>query len=159
MELEWLDQLRPFDRWELSQQARNGLSAARYLQPFSGNGFGPGIRDLADSYDRDPTTIRRWISKARLELTRERRSCEDCDQPLPLGCRTSRRYCDTHATPAARTARHRLNYRVGSSARTRTQVHKPRPAHAPTSTPPPRPRRRNHPNPADTPRNQANRSP
>ena len=107
MDLSWLDDLPPFDNRQLSREARAGLGFARMLRQLRGNEFGPAIREIADHRHRDPSTIRRWISKARHELTQPERHCQDCGRPLPRGSRNSRRYCDTHANPAARLRRHR----------------------------------------------------
>jgi len=107
VDLEWLNALPVFDRRELSPQAQRGLSAARALEGLRGNEYGPAIRDLAEWHDCDSSTIRRWIYKARLELTRNRRRCAECESDLPRNCRQSRRYCDQHAGPAARISRHR----------------------------------------------------
>jgi hypothetical protein len=107
MDLSWLDQLPSFDRRELSPQARAGLSAARVLRPLRGNEAGAAIRELADYHGCDQSTIRRWISKARRELEQDLRHCPDCGDPLPRGCRSSRRYCDQHANTASRVRRHR----------------------------------------------------
>ena len=107
MDLSWLDDLPPFDKRQLSPQARAGLGAARSMSDYHGNEFGPAIRDIATHNGRDPSTIRRWIHKARHELTQPERHCHDCGAPLRRGSRKSRRYCDDHATPAARVRRHR----------------------------------------------------
>jgi transposase-like protein len=107
MDLSWLDDLQPFDKRELSPQAQKGLGAARSLQPLRGNEAGPAIRELADYHQCDPSTVRRWISKARRELERDPGHCHECDTPLPRGCRNSRRYCEQHANPTARGNRHR----------------------------------------------------
>ena len=117
MDLSWLDDLPSFNRRELSPRAQAGLGAARAMQHLRGNESGPAIRELADSYRCDPSTIRRWISKARLELTREDRHCEECGGLLPRGCRSSRRYCDQHASPAARVLRHRGRSKTHRKAR------------------------------------------
>lgn len=107
MNLDWLDDRPPFDRRELSGQAQQGLGAARALQHLRGHEVAFGLRDLADSYGCHPRTIRRWIAKAELEITRPLRSCNECGRPLPRGSRTSRLYCDEHASVGARVRRHR----------------------------------------------------
>jgi transposase-like protein len=107
MDVSWLDELAPFDRRELSPEAQKGLSCAHTIETLRGNEAGPAIRELADSYSCDPSTIRRWISKARRELTQDVRRCKECDNPLPRGARSSRRYCAEHNNPRARVRRHR----------------------------------------------------
>jgi len=111
MDLTWLHDLPPFNKDELSREARLGLGAARHMHDakYVGNDFGYGVRELASHHSRDERTIRRWIRKAHDELTREPRFCKEkqCGARLPLGARTSRRYCDQHAGNAARVQRHR----------------------------------------------------
>ncbi len=138
MDLSWLNGLPPFNTRELTPQARAGLGAARTLQHLRGNEYGPAIRDLADYNGCHPSTIRRWIRKAHFELTREDRSCETCGEPLPRGCRSSRRYCDLHANPLARVRRHRACKNAAMTQHARTERPSRRASAAPASrlTPP-----------------------
>ncbi len=90
------------------------------------------INDLADSSNHSPATIRRRITRARTELYRDlsdagiryrrrrrkhlaQRPDRPCSHPgctnqLPHHSTANRKYCDTHNTPAARTARSRAKH-------------------------------------------------
>lgn len=114
MDLSWLNDLQPSDSSDLSTTARAGLSALRYLTDRPAYQHGGVIALLAREQGVDPSTIRRRIYRAKLELTRPDSRCIECDRPLPRGGRTSRRYCDEHATVQSRVRRHRLAGRAVS---------------------------------------------
>jgi transposase-like protein len=109
MDLSWLDDPPPFDKYELSAEAREGLSVAHTIRAYYAGHAPQAIRDLADSYNCHPSTIRRWIRKAQREITQPPRRCQaqQCDAPLPRASRSTRCYCDAHAAPKARVRRHR----------------------------------------------------
>jgi hypothetical protein len=107
IDLSWLEHLPAHDPGELSREASAGLACARLLTQEATPGSPRTVEQVAWIYRSDPSTIRRWIRKARRELTQPRRPCVDCNRYLPRGARKSRRYCDEHASPAARVRRHR----------------------------------------------------
>jgi hypothetical protein len=84
------------------------------------------VLEVANERGVSERTVWRWLAKARAKaddsaLTREtyvdddfapllgRGKCAECGGSLPERATSGRRYCDEHATSAARVRRHRRN--------------------------------------------------
>jgi hypothetical protein len=123
MRIDWLDTLTPpIPTADLTLTARRGLNLARTLQQHWQGAHGDGINTLANYHRVHPATIRRWITTAQHQLQQPTRTCQLCDHPLPLGSRSTRRYCTDHANTQARVRRHRHKHtQTRARARGRSQ--------------------------------------